>query len=157
MKYSLGISNFLEEISSLSHSVVFFCFFALVTQEGFLISPCCSLELCIQMSIFFLFSLAFQFSSVTQLCPTLCDPIDCSTPGFLAHHHLLEFTQTHVHQVGDAIQPSHPLLSPSPPVFNISQLFTSGDQGIGVSALSSVLPVNSQDWCPLGLTVLISL
>ena len=56
-----------------------------------------------------------QFSSVTQACPTLCDPMDCSMPGFPVHHQLLELTQTHVHWVGDAIQPSHPLLSPSPP------------------------------------------
>ena len=61
-----------------------------------------------------------MFSSVAQLCPTLCDPMDCSTPGFLVHHQLLEPTQTHVHRVGDAIQPSHPLSSPSP-TFNLSQ------------------------------------
>ena len=60
-------------------------------------------------------------SSVAQWCPTLCNPNDCSMPGFLVPHHLPEFTQTHVHQVGDAIQPSHPLLSPSPPTFNLSQ------------------------------------
>ena len=59
--------------------------------------------------------------SVTQSCPTLCDPMDCSTPGLPVHHQLLEFTQTHVHRVGDAIQPSHPLLSPSAPTFNLSQ------------------------------------
>src|SRR5574339_605051 len=63
MKYSLGISNFLEEISSLSYSIVFLYFFALITEEGFLISPCYSLELCIQMGISFLFSFAFCFSS----------------------------------------------------------------------------------------------
>ena len=56
-----------------------------------------------------------QFSSVIQSCPTLCDPMNCSTPGLPVHHQLPEFTQTHVHQVGDAIQPSHPLSSPSPP------------------------------------------
>ena len=61
-----------------------------------------------------------MFSSVAQLCPTLCDPTDCSTPGFLVHHQLLEPTQTHVHRVGDAIQPSHPLSPPSP-TFNLSQ------------------------------------
>ena len=55
-----------------------------------------------------------QFSSVAQSCPTLCDPMNCSTPGLPAHHQLLEFTQTHVHRVSDAIQPSHPLSSPSP-------------------------------------------
>ena len=60
-----------------------------------------------------------QFSSIAQSCPTLCYPLDCSTPGF--HLQLPEFTQTHVHWVGDAIQPSHSLLSPSPPAFNLSQ------------------------------------
>ena len=64
MKCSLGISNFLEEISNLSHSVVFLYFFALITEEDFLISPCYSLELCIQMSISFLFSFAFHFSEL---------------------------------------------------------------------------------------------
>ena len=64
----------------------------------------------------------FQFSSVAQSCLTLRDPMDCSTPGFPVLHHLPEFTQTHVHQVGDAIQPSHPLSSPSPPAFNLSQI-----------------------------------
>ena len=58
-----------------------------------------------------------QFSSVAQSCPTLCDPMDCSTPGFPVHHRIPELTQTHVHRVDDAIQPSHPLSSPSPPVF----------------------------------------
>ena len=62
-----------------------------------------------------------QFSSVTQSCPTLCDPMDSSTPGLPVHHQLPECTQTHDHRVGDAIQPSHPLLSPSPPAFNLSQ------------------------------------
>ena len=61
-----------------------------------------------------------KISSAAQSCPTLCDPMDCSTPGFLVLHHLLELTQTHVHQVGDAIQPSHLLSSPSPPAFNLS-------------------------------------
>ena len=60
-------------------------------------------------------------SSVTQLCLTLCDPVDCSMPGFPVHHHLPELAQTDVHRVGDAIQWSHPLLSPSPPDFSFSQ------------------------------------
>ena len=106
-----------------------------------------------------------QFSSVTQSCLTLCDPRNCSTPGLPVHHQLLEFTQTHVHWVGDAIQPSHPLSSPSPPAFNLSQhqglfkweLLTSGGQSIGVSASASVLPMNTQDWSPLGWTGWISL
>ena len=63
----------------------------------------------------------FDFSSVTQSCPTLCDSMDCSTPGLPVHHQLPEFTKTHVHRVGDGIQPSHPLSSPSPPAFNLSQ------------------------------------
>ena len=59
--------------------------------------------------------------SVTQLCPTLCDPMDCSKPGFPVHHHLQKHAQTHVHRVGDAIQISHPLLSPSPSALNLAQ------------------------------------
>ena len=62
-----------------------------------------------------------QFSSATQPCPTLCDPMNCSMPGLPVHHKLPEFTQTHVHRVSDAIQLSHPLLSPSPPAPNPSQ------------------------------------
>ena len=62
-----------------------------------------------------------KISSVTQSCLTLCDPMNCSMPGLPVHHQLLEFTQTHVHWVGDAIQPTHPLSSPSPPAFTLSQ------------------------------------
>ena len=65
--------------------------------------------------------LNLQFSSVTQSCPTLCNPMDCSTPGFLVHHQLPEPTQTHVHRVSHAIQPPHPLPAPSPPAFSLSQ------------------------------------
>ena len=74
-----------------------------------------------------------QFSWVTQSCPTLCDPMDRSTPGLPVHHQLPEFTQTHVDWVGDAIQPSHPLLSPSPPALNLSQ--HQGDSFSNESAL----------------------
>ena len=106
-----------------------------------------------------------QFSSVPQLCPTLCDPMNCSTPGLAVHYHLPEFTQTHVHRVGDAIQPSHPLSSPSPPApnpsqyqsFPMSQLFARCGQSTGVSALASVLPKNTQGWSPLEWTDWISL
>ena len=94
-------------------------------------------------------ALSVQFSSVAQSCPTLCDPMNCSTPGLPVHRRLQEFTQTHVHLVSDAIQSSHPLSSPSPPAFNLSQhqgqLFTSGGQRIGVSASAAVLPMNIQD------------
>ena len=105
-----------------------------------------------------------HFSSVTQSCPTLCDPMDCSMPGLPVHCQLLEFTQTLVCWISDAIQPSHPLSSPSPPAFTLSQQglfqwvsssFTSGGQSIGVSA--SALSINIQDWFPLGWTGWISL
>ena len=106
-----------------------------------------------------------QFSSVSQWCLTLCDPMNHSTPGLPVHHQLPEFTQIHVHRVGDAIQPSHPLSSPSPPApnpsqhqsFPMSQLFTWGGQSIGVSASTSVLPKKSQGWSPLGWTGWLSL
>ena len=62
-----------------------------------------------------------QFSFVAKSCPTLCNPMNCSTPGLPVHQQLPEFAQTHVHPVGDAIQPSHPLSSPSPPALNLSQ------------------------------------
>ena len=106
----------------------------------------------------------FQFSSVAQSCPTLCDPMNRSTRGLPVHHQLPEFTQTHIHRVSDAIKPSHPLSSPSP-ALNLSQhqgLFkwvnsTSGGQNIGVSASASVPPMNTKDWSPLGWTSWISL
>ena len=65
--------------------------------------------------------LSVQFISVAQSCPTICNPMDRSPPGLPVHHQLLEFTQTRVRGVGDGIQPSHPLSSPSPPVFNLTQ------------------------------------
>ena len=110
-------------------------------------------------------SRSVQFSSVTQACLTLCDPVNRSTPGLPVHQQLPEFIQIHIHWVGDAIQPSHPRSSPSPPVqslpasesFPVSQLFPWGGQSIGVSALASVLPKDSQDWSPLGWTGWISL
>ena len=103
-----------------------------------------------------------QFISVAQSCPTLCDPMNRSTPGLPVHDHLPEFMQTHAHQVSDAIQPSHPLSSPSPPAPNpsqypISQLFAWAGQSIGVSASAPVLPVNIQGWYPSGWTGWMSL
>ena len=105
-------------------------------------------------------------SAVAQLCLTLCDPIACSMPGLPVHHQLLEPTQTHVHWVGDAIQPSQPLSSllllpqsfPASGSFQTSQFLTSDGRSIGVSASTSVLPMNTQDcWSPLGWTGWISL
>ena len=105
-------------------------------------------------------------SSVQSLtCPTLWDPMNCSTPDFPVHHQLLELTQTHVYRIGDAIQPSHPLAPfssclqsfPASGSFPMTQFFASGGQSIEVSASASVLPVNTQDWSPLGWTGWISL
>ena len=102
-----------------------------------------------------------QFSSVAQSCQTFCDPMNHSTPGLPAHHQLPESTQIHIHRVCDAILPSHPLsslspLAPNPSLasgsFPMSQLFTSGGQSIRISASTSVLPMNTQDWSPLGWT-----
>ena len=106
-----------------------------------------------------------QFSSVTQSCPILWDPMDCSTPGLPVQYPLLELTQTHVHWVGDAIQPSHPLVPfssrlqsfPASGPFPVSQFFTSGGHSIGVSASASGLRMNIQDCSPLGWTGWISL
>ena len=103
--------------------------------------------------------------SVAQSCPTLCHPMDCSMPGFPVLHHLPQFAQTHAHWVDYAIQPSlfcHPLfllplIFPASGSFQMSQLFASGGQSTGVSASTSVLPMNIQDWFPLGLISLISL
>ena len=102
---------------------------------------------------------AFQFSSVESLSRVrLCDPMNHSTPGLPVHHQLLESTQTHVHQVGDAISSSAipfsscPQSFPESGSFPMSQLFAWGGQSIGVSASTSVLPMNTQDWSPLGWT-----
>ena len=103
--------------------------------------------------------------SVIQSCPALCDSMDCKTPGFPLLHRILEFAQTRVHWVSDAIQASHPLLFffsclqsfPSSGSFPMSQFFTSNGQSIRVSASASVLPMNIQDYFPLGWTGWISL
>ena len=107
----------------------------------------------------------FQFSSVPQSCPTLCDPMDCLMPRIPVHHQLPEFTQTHAHWVSEAIQPSHPVIPfssrlqsfPVSGSFPMNQLFGSCGQSIEVSASTSVLPMNTQDWSPLGWTSWISL
>ena len=100
-----------------------------------------------------------QFSSAAQSCPALSDPTDCSTPGLPVHHQLPESTQTHVHWISDVIRPSSVIpfssnLQPFPASgsFQMSQLFASGGQSIGVSASISILPMNTQDWSPLRWT-----
>ena len=103
--------------------------------------------------------------SFTKLGPTLCDSMDCSTPGFPVLYYLPELAQTHGHWVSDVIQSSHPLSPPSPPASNLSQhqsfpvnrLFASSGQSIGALASASVLSMNIQGWFPLGLIGLISL
>ena len=110
-------------------------------------------------------SSSVQFSSVAQSCLTLCDPMNCSTQSLPVHHQLPEFSQTHVHWVGDAIQPSHPVVPfsscpqplPASGSFPMSQLFPWGGQSTGVSALASFLPKTTQDWSPLEWTGWISL
>ena len=103
-------------------------------------------------------TISVQFSSMAQSCPTLYDPMDCSTPGLPVHHHLPELSQTHVHWVGDAHQtilssviPFSSCLQyfPASGSFPMSRFFASGGQSVGVSALASVLPMNIQDWFPL--------
>ena len=107
-----------------------------------------------------------QFSSVAQSCPTLCIPMNCSTPGLPVHHQLPEFTQTQCPlsrwchpTISSSVVPfsSCPPIPPSIRVFSVSQLFASGGQSIRVSASASVLPMNTQDWSPSGWTGWISL
>ena len=111
------------------------------------------------------FTLLYYCCSIAQSCPTLCHPMDCSKPGFPVLHYLPELAQTHVCWVDDATEPSHPVTPfssclqsfPASGSFPMSQLFASGGQSIGASALASVLPMNIQGIFPLGLTGLISL
>ena len=110
--------------------VIFLSQVPTVTQATPLCLQATCLHFCSTFSVILVFvveyhasqpNCAVQFSSVAQSCPTLCNPMNCSTPGLPVHHQLPEFTQTHVHWVGDAIQPPHPLSSPSPPALNLSQ------------------------------------
>ena len=104
--------------------------------------------------------MCIYISSASQLCLTLCDPMDWRVPGLPVQHQLPELAQTHVHRVGDAIQPSHPVTPfssclhsfPASGSFPRSQFFASGGQNIGASASASGLPMNTQDWSPLEWT-----
>ena len=109
------------------------------------------------LPIYFLYSSSVQFSH--SPCPTLSDTMDYSTSGFPVHHEFLGLAQTHVHRVSDAFQASHSLVLfsclqsfPASKSFPMSHFFPSGGQSIGVSASASALPVNIQDWSPLGWT-----
>ena len=146
MKYSLGTSNFLEEISSLSHSIIFLYFFALITEEAFLISPC------------------YSFSSVQFSRSVMSDslrphelqharpPCPSPTPG--VHSNSCSSSRWCHPAILSSVVPfsSCPQSLPASDSFPMSQLFTWGGQRIGVSALASVLPVITQDWFPLGRT-----
>ena len=130
------------------------------------LSPSMCLKMTQLNSFLKLSNILHQFSSVAQSCLTLCDPMNSSTPGLPVHHQLPEFTQTHVHRVGDGIQPSHPSVIPfsscpqSLPAsesFPMSQLFAWGGQSTGVSALAAFLQKNTQGWSPLEWTGWISL
>ena len=89
-----------------------------------------------------------QFSSVAQSCPTLCDPMNCSTLGLPVHHHLPEFTQTHCHRVSEALQPSHPLSSPSPPAPYLSLLFSGTLHSDGYQIRSDQISRSVAQSCP---------
>ena len=117
------------------------------------------MHVCFHINIFI-----YQFSSVTQSCPALCNPMDGSTTGYPAHHQLLKCAQTHVHwwshpTISSSVIPFTSCLQsfPASGSFPLSQLFASGGQIIGVSDSASVLPMNIEDWFPLGLTGWISL
>ena len=117
----------LRSLSQFSHISISLCWPSLCNYYSLLpISNLCKLvsafttQWMIQM-ICLLRPMENHFSSVAQVCPIVCDPMDCSTPGFSVHHQFPELAQTHAHRVGDAIQPSHPLSSPSPPAFSLSQ------------------------------------
>ena len=98
-------------ISILTNGIIFYCYLFYARIVLYLVFWACPQD----------FLIFLQFSSVAQSCLTLCDPMNHSKSGLSVHHQLPEFTQTHIHRVGDAIQPSHPLLSPSPPARNPSQ------------------------------------
>ena len=165
---------FLEGISSLSHSVVFLYFFALIAEEGFLISSCYSLELCIQMLISFLFFFAFHFSSfhrysVQFSCSVMSDSLrphesqharpPCPSPTPRVHSDSGSSSQWCHPAISSSVVPfsSCPQSLPTSESFPLSQLFAWGGQSIGISALASVLPKNTQDWPPLEWTGWISL
>ena len=111
--------------------------------RGFILQP----DNWIKMPVMLLHCSSVQFNSVAQSCPTLCDPMNCSTPGLPVHYQIPEFAQTYIHQVSDAIQPSHPLSSPSPPAPNPSQhqsLFQWINSSHEVAKV--FLPKKSQGW-----------
>ena len=119
----------------------------------------CSMKSCQDLSA------SVQFSSVDLSCPTLCNLMNCSTPGFPVHYQLQDFTQTHIHWVSEAIQPFHPVIPfsscpqsfPASESLPMSQLFTLGGQIIGVSAIALFLPKKFQGWSPSEWTGWISL
>ena len=135
------------------------CF--LLPQEQTKVLPLMHIDMWVRFhSVPSLSHICFPFSSVAQSCPTLCNPMNHSMPGLPVPYQLPESTQTHVHWISDAVQPSCPLLSPSPPSFNLPSIRVFSCESalhirwpnIGVSDSTSVLPMNIQDWFPLGWT-----
>ena len=153
MKWYLNVLICIFSISGKNESVWFFFFpFSQYFIFPFLLICGSSLILSffVLLVLFNKYVPSVQFSSVAQSCPTLCNPMNRSMPGLPVQHQLPEFTQTHVHRVGDAIQPSHPLSSPSPPAPNPSQ-----HQGLfqWVNSLHDVAKVNmSLHWCNQDIT-----
>ena len=114
--YNVELVSDVQQGDLVIHIAILFRYFSYIGYYG-VSSLSCTVYPC-RLTVWYI---TVQFSSVTQSCPTLCDPINCSMPGLPVHHQLPEFTQTHIHWVGDAIQPSHPLSFPSPPAPNPSQ------------------------------------
>ena len=124
------------------------------------VSPTFAVSLSCHYPFYLIFSPSFHSIVQSLNCVWLCNPMDCSISVFPVLNYFSELAQTHVHWVDDAIQPSHPLSSPSPPALvfpDIRVFFTSSGQSIGASASAAVLPMSIQGWFPLGLTCVISL
>ena len=155
----------LEETTKLSSKLAVPFAFPPAMREFLLLHILASIWSCQYSEFWPSYKCVSSVGSVAQSCPILCDSLNHSTPGLPVHHQLPEFTQTHIHRVSDAIQPSHPLSSLSPPAPNPSQhqsLFqwvnsAWGGQSTRVSALASFLPKNTQGWSPLQWTGWISL
>ena len=165
-KWAIGVWQFIILVSS-----IFVCYFYIIKNTTMTTTTIKSAELWLTLNNTPLLKKSgtipkkrVQFSSVAQSCPTLCDPMNCSMPGLPVHHQLPEFTQTRPSSrwchpaISSFVVPfSCPQSLPASESFPMRQLFVWGGQGIGVSALASVLPMNTQDWYPLEWTGWISL
>ena len=157
MYTTLYFDNYLEEQTVFSGLTLFI---SVLHPQGLKNIAECKWQINIKdnVEIILLALSSVQFSSVAQSCPTLCNPMNCSTPGLPVHHQLPEFTQNHVHpDISSSVIhfSSCPQSLPASESFPMSQLFAWGGQSTGGSALASVLPMNTQDWSPLGWTGLL--